>query len=322
MTRYVRQMQLADIGLSGQARLDAAHVAIIGAGGLGCPALQYLAGAGVGRITLIDPDHVEESNLHRQPLYRMTDLGQPKVIAAKEAIKALNPHVEVIAINEALGPSTAPGLARAADVVIDSADSFAVSYILSDACLEAGTPFISASVLGQTGYIGGYCGTAPSLRALFPNPPTSGATCATTGVLGPVVGVFGALQAQLALRVILDAAPSALGQVMTANLAELSFRNFSLLGSCEPTSPAQFISKSMVHPKDVVVDLRDEEEAPAPIIENAMRLSLQDICNDIPHQKGRVVLACHSGLRAWRAAHALSDCGVINVALIAEVASA
>ncbi|WP_035898317.1 HesA/MoeB/ThiF family protein, partial [Labrenzia sp. DG1229] len=205
MNRYARQMQLPEIGEAGQSKLGKAHVAVVGAGGLGCPVLQYLAGAGIGRISIFDPDEVEESNLHRQPIYGMPDIGSPKALAARDALRTLNPQVKVSANVEALGPSKAIEIVAQVDLVIDAADSFATSYILSDACLAECTPLISASVLGQTGYVGGFCGGAPSLRAVFPELPATGVTCATAGVLGPVVGVIGALQAQIALRIFLGA---------------------------------------------------------------------------------------------------------------------
>src|SRR5690606_13208938 len=156
MTRYARQMVLPEVGAAGQERISAARVLIVGAGGLGVPALQYLAGAGIGQITLIDADTVEETNLHRQPLYRIDDIGQPKVRAAAQALARLNPAVKVEALKDPLTPVNAPALIAAADVVLDCADSYAASYTLSDGCLAAGKPLISASALGLSGYVGGF----------------------------------------------------------------------------------------------------------------------------------------------------------------------
>lgn len=321
MNRYARQMQLPEIGDAGQAKLTRAHVAVVGAGGLGCPALQYLAGAGVGQITIIDPDCIEESNLHRQPLYRMSDLGRPKAEAARDALRALNPEVQVYARITALGPGTAPEVATSADVVIDAADSFAVSYILSDACLAAKTPLVSASVLGQTGYVGSFCDHAPSLRTVFPELPSSGATCVTVGVLGPVVGVLGALQAQIALRILLGATPSAQGQMITADLAGLQFGGFSFLGSPEPEIAIPFIAEKMLRETDLIVELRDQHEAPNKISPVAKRLSEAELRSHVPHPGQRVVLCCQSGLRAWRAANILLAQGESNLALLAARAS-
>ncbi|MFW2543178.1 HesA/MoeB/ThiF family protein [Primorskyibacter sp. 2E107] len=324
MSRYARQMLLPDVGAEGQARLSRAHVAVVGAGGLGCPVIQYLAGAGVGRITVVDPDHVEESNLHRQTLYRMADLGRPKAEAAREAVRGLNPAVAVQARVEALGPTEVAGIVRDCDLIMDTADSFAVSYILSDACLRLGKPLISASVLGQTGYVGGFCGPAPSLRAVFPELPLSGARCATAGVLGPAVGVIGALQAQIALRTLLAATPSALGQMVTADLALLRFGGFCFSGTPEP-EPAQvfpFIAASGLRSDDLIVELRDPQEAPHPISAGALRLGLDAAGALDPAPGQRVVLCCQSGLRAWRAAAALRARGAGAIALLAATACA
>lgn len=305
MNRYARQMQLPEIGSAGQEKLTRAHVVVVGAGGLGCPALQYLAGAGVGQITIVDPDRVEESNLHRQPLYRMNDLGRPKAEAARDFLLSLNPDVQVNSQISPLGPGTAHKFVKSADIVIDAADSFAVSYILSDACLAAKTPLVSASVLGQTGYVGSFCDRAPSLRAVFPELPASGATCATAGVLGPVVGVIGALQAQIAFRILLDSTPSHQGQMITADLAALRFGGFSFLGSPEPEINFPFIAERMLRETDLIVELRDQHEAPEKIRPFAKRLSETELRSHVPLPEQRIVLCCQSGLRAWRAANTL-----------------
>ena len=320
MSRYVRQMLLPEIGEAGQARLARAHVAVIGAGGLGCPVLQYLAGAGVGRITLFDPDIVEESNLHRQPIYRMADLGRPKAEAARDYLRAFNPQVETEARVCAVGPGMATKIAAEADLIVDAADSFAVSYILSDACRAAGTALISASVLGQTGYVGGFCGGAPSLRAVFPDLPMSGASCATAGVSGPVVGVIGALQAQIALRVLLPVAPSPLGKMITADLAVLRFGEFSFLGAPEPERAFAFIAANMLQATDLIVELRGRDEAPRKVANRAVRLIEHELKSLAPEPGQRVVLCCLTGLRAWRAANDLRARGIKNLALLAVAA--
>lgn len=320
MSRYARQMLLPEIGTEGQDKLSAAHVAVIGAGGLGCPALQYLAGAGIGRLTVFDPDVVEQSNLHRQPLYRMADLGHPKAEVSAEHLNALNPEIEIDARALALGPGMVSQIVATADLVIDAADSFAVSYMLSDGCFAADTPLISASVLGQTGYVGGFCGGAPSLRAVFPDLPASGATCATVGVLGPVVGIIGALQAQMALRVLLDATPAALGQMITADLAELRFGDFRFLGSSEPSRSFPFVAAQTLRDNDLIIDLRDRSEAVRDIAERAVRMGAAELASLVPVSGQRVVLCCQSGLRAWQAAEDLQARGFEHLALLAAKA--
>src|SRR5437870_12413809 len=135
--RYARQSILPEVGAQGQARLAAASAVVVGAGGLGCAVLQYLTAAGVGRLTIVDHDRVEESNLHRQPLYRMSDLGGLKVQAARRALLEANPEVRIDAGAERLTPANALQLVAAADLVVDAADSFAVTDVLRDACRRA-----------------------------------------------------------------------------------------------------------------------------------------------------------------------------------------
>jgi molybdopterin/thiamine biosynthesis adenylyltransferase/rhodanese-related sulfurtransferase len=315
-------MQLADVGTQGQAKIANARVAVIGAGGLGSPVLLYLAGAGVGHLTVLDPDHVALSNLHRQPLFRMADIDRPKANAAAEALKALNPEVTVDAQVCPLPPENAAQLVADADVVIDAADSFAVSYCLSDACLAGQTPLISASVLGQVGYVGGFCGTAPSLRAVFPDSPETGNTCATAGVLGPVVGVVGSLQAQLALRVLIGCDPSPLGRMVSVDLAQYQFGGFDFHSSPEPTDIFPFLSKDMLRADDVVIELRDATEAPEPIIASAIRMTKDALGAFHPSHDERVVLCCSSGSRAWQAASEMRGRGVGALALMAAKACA
>lgn len=303
MNRYARQMVLPEIGAPGQDRIGAAHVLVVGAGGLGVPVLQYLAGAGIGAITLIDPDRVEETNLHRQPAYRMKDIGRFKVRAAAQAVARLNPEVELLALPDRLTPANAPTLIGRADLVLDCADSYAASYTLSDACLAAGKPLISASALGMAGYVGGFCGGAPSLRALFPDPPDSGQTCASAGVLGPVVGMLGCLQAQMALAVLLGLSPSPLGQFISYEAGR--FTQFRFDAAPEQDGP-RFIAASDIGDGDLVIDLRPATEAPRKATPGALRIPGYGPTGPLPEPGQRVVLACRSGLRSWRAAEALA----------------
>ena len=317
MTRYARQMMLPQVGAEGQARLAGARVLVVGAGGLGCPVLQYLAGAGVGEITIFDPDVVEESNLHRQPLYQMADIGTPKAKAATAHLLEANPELALHAKISAMDPDAAPAAVAQADLVIDAADSFAVSYTLSDECLRQGKPLISASALGMQGYVGGFCAGAPSLRAVFPDLPDQAANCATAGVLGPVVGVIGALQAQMALQLLLQMSPSPLGQMLTLDLSSLQIGGFSFVGVAEPTKAMPFLGASQIAPKDRVIELRDDTEAPTPAIPGAHRVAPNALAElDLGHDE-RVILCCRTGLRAWRAGRVLQNRGFTDIGLLA-----
>lgn len=319
MSRYDRQMVMPEIGPAGQQRLAAAHVAVVGAGGLGCPVLSYLAGAGVGHLTLIDADRVDESNLHRQPLYTMADIGTSKVLAAAARLQAFNPDLVITAEVVRLEPANAAPVCGGADVIIDAADSFAVSYTLSDLCVQTGQALITASVLGFNGYAGGFCGgTAPSLRAVFPELPESSQDCATAGVSGPVVGMLGALQAQLALSHLLGLEPSALGRMITVDLRSFTMSSFSFSGAAEPTGGFRFISLSQIARDDLVVDLRGREEAAITVTADAHRSSVREITALSEQARGRrAVVCCRTGVRAWNAALKLQQSGCAEIALVA-----
>lgn len=319
-TRYARQIMLPEVGASGQARLSAARVLIVGAGGLGCPVLQYLAAAGVGSLHIIDPDRIDESNLHRQPLYRMSDLGALKVEAARAALLALNPQVIIEALAERLTPANVAHRLEPVDLVIDAADNFAVTYTLSDACLATGKYLISASVLGWSGYAGVFCGTAPSYRALFPELPERAGSCAANGVLGPAVGMLGTLEAQLALSLLLGLEAGVAGRLITVELQRLHFGGFSFLTASEPpTLWSHFIDITAVEDKDILVDLRDAAEAPVAASSRAVRRTTESLLQVDPQlpREQRIVLCCRTGLRAWRAARALAQRGYDKLALVA-----
>jgi molybdopterin/thiamine biosynthesis adenylyltransferase/rhodanese-related sulfurtransferase len=317
--RYARQTVLAEIGVAGQARLAAASVLVVGAGGLGCPVLQYLAGAGVGRLVIVDHDRVEETNLHRQPLYGMGDIGLAKAEAARVALGRFNRGVVVEAVVERLTPQNVASLVAGADLVVDAADSFAATYILSDACHAAVKPLVSASVIGFNGYAGAFCGGAPSYRAVFPEVTVEGGTCATVGVLGTAVAVLGGLQAHLALHLLLGLQPTVLGRMITFDARRLAFGGFGFAGSPEPESFVPFIAPAAVTPSDIVVDLRGLDEAPVSAFAGARRLEVETIealvTQPMPDQ--RIVLCCRSGQRALAAADRLRSRGLSNLALVA-----
>lgn len=316
MNRYARQIILPEVGAEGQARLGEAHVLVVGAGGLGVPVLQYLAGAGVGRITLVDGDRIAAHNLHRQPLYRMDQVGSYKAEAARDALAALNPEVAVVPQIAWLDPVNAAQWVGATDLVLDCADTFAASLTLSDACMAAGTPLIAASALAQSGYAGGFCGGAPSLRAVFLDLPERGATCETAGVMGPVVGMIGALQAQMALAALLGLAPSPLGHLVSFDAGRWRFGGFRFDKAAEPDHLLPFVATSQIAPDDLVIDLRIEE--PAPFRADALHLDMAQLrgmtpAPDVP----RVVIACRTGLRAHHAGLALKHRWDGKIALLA-----
>lgn len=296
--RYARQMILPQFGALGQAQLQAAHVVVVGAGGLGSTVIPALAGAGVGRLTILDADVVEASNLHRQPLYTMHDLGQAKAQVAAARVRAINPDCQVQARIIRAGPQD-ESLVASADLILDAADNFATSYALSDLCFTAGKPLIAASILGMAGFVGGFCGGAPSYRAVFPKPDAAAGTCATAGVLGPAVAVLGAMQAQMALAVLLGMTPSPLGRMVTLDLQRWHFGGFEF-SKAEEIAGFAFIARSL--PSDTLIDLH---AAPPDLASLTL-------------PRGRIVLACKTGLRAWRAAEILAARGAKDVVLLAD----
>ena len=205
IVRYQRHLSLAGFGPERQERLKEATVLAIGAGGLGCPALLYLAAAGVGRIVIIDSDQVESSNLQRQVLFTEADVGRPKAEAAAGRLKALNPLIDVEARVERFTRANALELVRDCDVVVDGSDNFPTRYLVNDACVLADKPFVYGAVQAFEGQVSVFnFEGGPTYRCLFPEPPAPGTvpTCAEGGVLGVLPGLIGTAQATEAIKVL------------------------------------------------------------------------------------------------------------------------
>jgi molybdopterin/thiamine biosynthesis adenylyltransferase len=199
LDRYSRQLVLPEWSEAAQRRLAAASVLVVGAGALGSPVATYLAGAGVGRLGIVDDGDVELSNLHRQHLHFTPDLGVPKAHSAASKLKFLNPDIVV----EPYQAAFAPAMVEGQDLVVDCTDSFAVRYAVNAACCAAGVPLVEAGVVGMTGLVMAIRpGRTACYRCAFPREPVDSPSCAEAGVLGPAAGVIGSLQALEALKLL------------------------------------------------------------------------------------------------------------------------
>jgi len=220
IARYQRHLSLPGFGPGGQERLKAASVLVVGAGGLGCPALLYLAAAGVGRITIVDPDAVDASNLQRQVLYTGADVGANKAQAAALRLRALNPLVRVTPYPVRLDRSNALELVSSCDLVVDGSDNFPTRYLVNDACVIAGRPFVYGAIQGFEGHVSVFNWRGgPTYRCLFPEPPEAGTVpnCAEAGVLGAVTGLIGAAQACEAIKVLAGVGEPLSGRLLVWN---------------------------------------------------------------------------------------------------------
>jgi len=306
MSRYSRQSGLFPQGVADQKRLLEAHVLVVGAGGLGATVLPALVGAGCGRMTVVDHDRVDESNLHRQTLFRMDDIGRFKAACVADRLSDLNPDCQIVPVAERLEPTLARRLLTDVSVVVDAADSVAVTYLLSDLCAEAGLPLVSASVLGRSGYAGGFCGTAPDYRTVFPDLPAILPNCAEAGVMGPAVAALGAIQAQMVLSVLLETQPSPLGQIMTLDLERWRSSSFRFDTAVSAENEGPFIlGLEEIRADDRVFDLRGLDEQGPPSVSWAVRGPIE-YPETLLGGPGRTVFVCASGLRAWRAAKRFS----------------
>jgi molybdopterin-synthase adenylyltransferase len=228
---------LREIGGAGQARLKSAHVVVIGAGGIGSPALQYLAAAGIGQLTVIDDDKVDLSNLQRQTLFGDADIGAPKVDAAARALYRINPHVSVMPVETRIAAGNAAALLKNADVVLDGCDNFATRLAIADAALEQHVPLVSAAVgqfEGQIGVFRGWEADKPCYRCLVGHDPDRDeASCADTGVMGALTGMIGSLAALEVIRAIVPFGTDPAGKLLVADTLDWRFRTIAL-----PKDPA------------------------------------------------------------------------------------
>jgi adenylyltransferase/sulfurtransferase len=229
--RYQRHLSLPDFGEAAQERLKLGRVLVIGAGGLGCPALLYLAAAGVGRIVIVDPDRVDTSNLQRQILYQEGDIGRLKVDAAAERLRALNHHIHIETVSERFRRDNALRLVREADVVVDGSDNFATRYLVNDASVMTDRPFIYGAISGFSGQLAVFNWKGgPTYRCLFPVPAPAelAPNCAEAGVLGVLPGIIGTWQATEAIKILSGVGEPLSGKLLLWNALTMHVQTVAL----------------------------------------------------------------------------------------------
>lgn len=239
VSRYSRHLLLPEVGKAGQARLKAARVLVVGAGGLGSPVLLYLAAAGVGTIGIVDFDVVDVTNLQRQVLYGTSDVGSDKTSAAAAHLNDLNPHIQIVRHSERLSSANALALFAAYDVIVDGTDNFATRYLVNDACVLTGKPNVYGSIFRFDGQASVFCTPdGPCYRCLYPEPPPAGLvpSCAEGGVLGVLPGLIGVIQATEALKLLLQVGDTLVGRLLLVDALGANFRSVRVRR--DPSCPA------------------------------------------------------------------------------------
>lgn len=226
LLRYSRQMALPQIGLKGQERLQQAKVMIIGLGGLGSPASIYLAAAGVGELILVDHDHVELSNLQRQIVHSTAHIGEQKVISAKKHLEALNPEINIKTVEYAFPSEALRAQMQEVDIVVDASDNFSTRFQINTACLVTKTPLVSAGAIRHEAQISLYDANkpdSPCYQCIYEEQPQNIASCRTAGVIPPLLGLAGSMQALETIKYLVNYGESLLGKLLIIDLMSIEF---------------------------------------------------------------------------------------------------
>ena len=342
ISRYRRQLSLAGFGKDAQAKLRNSHVAVIGAGGLGSPALLYLAGAGVGKITIFDSDTVDVSNLHRQVIHTTDKIGVNKAESARQQMVALNPEITVEVVSQRLDENNILGHLRGSDVVLDGTDNFATRYNASWACAILGIPHVWASILGFDAQLTVfYADNGPIYEDLFPIPPAPGSvpSCSQAGVLGPTVGIVGSAMALEAMKLITGVGTPLVGKIAYFTALEGTWEYIPLVGNPEvtervrTTGPTQGAEAFEEPPVDnavptvaevdeipnnaLIIDVRNPDEVEMFAIPGSVKFPLPRMVDgetpeEIASAQAKslpVVIHCAGGIRSARAVEILNQRG-------------
>ncbi len=238
LLRYSRQMMLPEIDAEGQQRLTDARVLIIGLGGLGSPSSMYLASAGVGHLVLVDFDKVDLSNLQRQIIHSTPDIGRPKTESARETLKTLNPEIKITTIDHALDEKELLEQARLADVIIDASDNFRTRFAINKASVESKTPLVSGAAIrfeGQISVFDPRNDESPCYRCLYNDDVATQETCTPNGVIAPIIGIIGSIQANEAMKLIMNIGETLNGKLMLLDVMHMEW-NQARLGK-DPKCP-------------------------------------------------------------------------------------
>lgn len=249
LLRYSRHILLPQIGIDGQQKLLDAHALIIGVGGLGSPVAMYLAASGVGHLTLVDPDNVDLTNLQRQIVHTTATVGRPKIDSAAQQLKALNPDVELTGINGKLEGEELLAQVRLADVVIDGSDNFPTRFAVNAACVQAHKPLVSAAVTrfeGQVAVFRADLPDSPCYRCLYEETGDVGEACVQFGVLAPVAGIIGSMQATETLKVLMNVGEALVGRLLVLDALTMESRVLRLRK--DPRCPVCGDSRTLVTP--------------------------------------------------------------------------
>ena len=348
MNRYNRHIILSDVGQEGQQKLLDAKVLVIGAGGLGCPVLQYLVAAGVGTIGIIDHDIVEESNLQRQVLFGTSSIKQNKALAAKSRLEDLNPTILIQAYPKILAPQNALELFSKYDIVVDGTDNFETRYLINDAAIITNKPVVYGAIYKFEGQVSVFnFNNGPNYRCLFPNPPKRSTipNCSEVGVLGVLPGIIGTMQANEVLKIILGFDNVLSGKLLCynaketssytlkisknqfeidkviANKASFKSRNFNIFCSNDvEVSVSELSNYSNLQ----FIDVREAHEHPKISVEGLIHIPLQYLktkIKEIPNNKN-IIVFCQSGIRSKTAVEILRNNDITSSYSLKEGAQA
>ena len=336
--RYTRQLQLPGLGSAGQRALKSARVLIVGCGGLGAPVSLYLAGAGVGKLTLVDGDAVDLSNLHRQIIFTEADVGQPKALVAANRLRGMNSDIDIDAICEPLHAGNARTLVEQSDLVLDCTDSVAARYLINENCIATTRPWLFASVHQYSGQCALFLPGKACYRCLYPEAPSTAVDCNAAGVLGALPGLLGTLQANEALRYLCGMETSSAGHLLLVESADMQVQRLQLgqrdnCPACsQPDKPGPLpieipLAANLAHQADelkpavldadtVLIDVRSHEERAA-FHMGGEHLPLDELDHDrleslASSSQGTpptLLFYCQSGPRSERACAIAAACG-------------